>query len=891
MADYSDIISQYGGTPASDYSDIISQFGGVPEKKAASPVFEKPFFGVAPKTGEEAISNILDIGALMAGGAGLATRQYAKPVMEGRPLAPLAPIAEAAKGAVTLPILAGRAAFGDENAMRLTGEYGGRLLSLPANVMASYGEAYGSPEAAFRTAALQPGRFATDIMGVPSLVGGAAQLSGRALTRGAEAAQTGARNLVSRVMPISTDEAAIQNRLATLTSPAAPADIRAAYERGVAIPRTPGMPAPSLAEATAAGGVELPGLAALEKSYGSVETPAGRAILERPQQQAAAIRDQLARVEATIQERAGQLSPEELANPRIIRDVALRDLAEQRKQLEGQYAALTKQLPPTDLFERGVAIKSAAEEGRKLAKEEVKAEFEKPFKGALGRAKEDISPVVRQAERMLADTTAEFSPSTVPESLAEAISELRPAGRGDWVSLGEGAGYYAEPTGAAPVIASFKSIGKLNKAINAELSSAFRASVNDTKANYRRGNLLQLQKQLQDLVESSENIPAEAREAWKRANETFVEKMVRPYRTGVTADLMRTNIKNETALPPDKTVEKFLSDGRNARQFVTTFGDNPAVMSDVNDAILAMARKVAVKDGIVDPTALSTFVEKYREPLSIIGSDVTDIVSRVQADAAKFQSGLATLTEQAKALKKTDYKALVNDALKSSQEMSFLKERLRKSPEALEALAKEVSDSVLANVTASEPKKALDLLNTQRRSIIGAVGKDQFDAMKALAEEHMQLKAVSKTAPTTDAQLRADISKFSDAQKRDIKLAIDDLERMRQMERLSAKTPADLGERITEGAPFQWYNPLSYPFNLIHATQRFLQKRQNARVAARLARDLYDDPDRVLTILEQGAAKPRAAAPPPVKPETRARRVIGAVNVMTQSQNQNAMAR
>ena len=871
MADYSDIISQYGGTPASDYSDIISQFGGVPEKKAASPVFEKPFFGVAPKTGEEAISNILDIGALMAGGAGLAARQYAKPVMEGRPLAPLAPIAEAAKGAATLPILAGQAALGDENAMRLTGEYGGRLLSLPANVMANYGEAYGSPEAAFRTAALQPGRFATDIMGVPSLVGGAAQLSGRALTRGAEAAQTGARNLVSRVMPISTDEAAIQNRLAALTSPAAPTDIRAAYERGAAIPRTPGMPAPSLAEATAAGGVELPGLAALEKSYGSVETPAGRAILERPQQQAAAIRDQLARVEATIQERAGQLSPEELANPRIIRDVALRDLAEQRKQLEGQYAALTKQLPPTDLYERGVAIKSAAEEGRKLAKEEVRAAFEKPFVGAAGKVEEDITPFAQRASAILSDTTAGFAPRTAPESLAFRIAALKPE---------EG-----------PAIATFKDIGDINKALNAELSSTFRAGPNDVMANMRRGHLMSLKESLNSVVDNSANIPTEAREAWRAANETFVEKMVKPYRTGVTADLLRTNIKNETALPPDTTVKKFLSDGRNARQFVTTFGNNPAVMKDVNDAVLAMARKAAVKDGVVDPAALAKFAEEYREPLSIVGSDVNEIVTRVQTDAEKFQRGLVTLTEQAKALKKTDYKALVSDALKSSQEMSFLKERLRKSPDALEALAKEVSDSVLANVTASEPKKALDLLNTQRRSIIGAVGKDQFDAMKALAEEHMQLKAVSKTAPTTDAQLRADIGKFSDAQKRDIKLAIDDLERMRQMERLSAKTPADLGERITEEAPFQWYNPLSYPFNLIHATQRFLQKRQNTRVAARLARDLYDDPDRVLTILEQGAAKPRAAAPPPVKPETRASRAIGAVNVMTQSQNQNAMAR
>lgn len=861
MADYSDIISQYGGTPASDYSDIISQFGGVPEKKTASPVFEKPFFGAAPKTGEEAISNILDIGALMAGGAGLATRQYAKPVMEGRPFEP---VAEVARGVTALPVMAGKAAFGDEQARA-------QLAALPANVMASYGESYGSPEAIYRTAALQPGRFVTDIMGVPSLVGGAAQLSGRALTRGAEAAQTGARNLVSRVMPISTDEAAIQNRLAALTSPAAPADIRAAYERGVAIPRTPGMPAPSLAEATAAAGVELPGLAALEKSYGSVETPAGRAILERPQQQAAAIRDQLARVEATIQERAGQLSPEELANPRIIRDVALRGLAEERNALQSRLGALEKQLPSTSLYGRGVSIKGAAEEGKKAAKKEVEAAFEKPFMGAAGKAQEDITPFAQRAATILSDTTAGFAPRTAPESLAAKIASLKPE---------EGL-----------AIATFEEIGDINRALNAELSATFRAGPNDTMANYRRGNLMSLKEKLEDIVNSSANIPVEAREAWKKANETFVERMVKPYRTGVTADLMRTNIKNETVLPPDETVSRYLANERNARQFVATFGDNPAVMKDVNDAVLAMARKAAVKDGIVDPAALSTFVEKYREPLSIIGSDVTNIVSRVQADAAKFQNGLATLTEQAKALKKTDYKALVNDALKSSQEMSFLKERLRKSPEALEALAKEVSDSVLANVTASEPKKALDLLNTQRRSIIGAVGKDQFDAMKALAEEHMQLKAVSKTAPTTDAQLRADISKFSDAQKRDIKLAIDDLERMRQMERLSAKTPADLGERITEEAPFQWYNPLSYPFNLIHATQRFLQKRQNARVAARLARDLYDDPDRVLTILEQGAAKPRAAAPPPVKPETRARRVIGAVNVMTQSQNQNAMAR
>ena len=152
-----------------------------------------------------------------------------------------------------------------------------------------------------------------------------------------------------------------------------------------------------------------------------------------------------------------------------------------------------------------------------------------------------------------------------------------------------------------------------------------------------------------------------------------------------------------------------------------------------------------------------------------------------------FRSGIADLTEQAAALKKTDWRALVDSAVKSSQEMSFLKERLRKSPEALNALAKEVSDRVLANVNAGEPKAALKMLSDQRRAIIGAVGKEQYDALRELATDQLRLKEVEKIAPKTDAQLAADISKYSDAQKTDINLAIEDIQRIKQMERLSSK--------------------------------------------------------------------------------------------------------
>jgi len=85
-----------------------------------------------PTTGEEALSNLLDVGTLIGGGAALAARQYAKPVIEGKPLEPLA---EAGRAAIGLPILAGQAAMGDVAARQ-------QLRELPANLAQDYRQAY-----------------------------------------------------------------------------------------------------------------------------------------------------------------------------------------------------------------------------------------------------------------------------------------------------------------------------------------------------------------------------------------------------------------------------------------------------------------------------------------------------------------------------------------------------------------------------------------------------------------------------------------------------------------------------------------------------------------------------------------------------------------------------
>lgn len=184
----------------------------------------------------EALTGLLDVGTLMGTGGAMAARQYAKE--------PIKPLVDVAKGAIGLPMMAGRAAMGDVAAQE-------QLRSLPMNIAQSYTQAYGSPKAAYMTAATEPGRFATDIMAAPSMASLAA-----APFRGAVSAVGGAATPVIRNVlnpkarlyeqAFGTEMPQAINALATarpeLTSTQAIADVNAPLAQAVAQELTPQVP-------------------------------------------------------------------------------------------------------------------------------------------------------------------------------------------------------------------------------------------------------------------------------------------------------------------------------------------------------------------------------------------------------------------------------------------------------------------------------------------------------------------------------------------------------------------------------------------------------------------------------------------------------------------------
>lgn len=864
MADYSDIISQYGGTPASDYSDIISQFGGVPEKKAASPVFEKPFFGVAPKTSDEAISNILDIGALMAGGAGLAARQYAKPVMEGRPLAPLAPIAEAAKGAVTLPILAGQAAFGDENAMRLTGEYGGRLLSLPANVMANYGEAYGSPEAAFRTAALQPGRFATDIMGVPSLAAGGVRTAGRALGAGADAVSAVGRFVAPVVRPaFRSEEAAVESVINRLAQPREFAE--AIQQTPVSVP---GAPAATATQRAVAANVMEPSIASMEAGLMNVDQPYGREIFAREQTRAAAIRDQIARIDTDIARRAEAMTPSEAAEKRTIRDELNRQLAAETKKAEATARGVISALPETSQFEVGKTI----QERSAILESEAK--------------QERIKPLFRRAEKLAGDES-NIDTATLRRRVANIFEDRL----SEYVPLSE----TARRVAGLPDNINLKTLDDIRKAVGRDIARA--------KTSAAQGVAVQLPdlSGVYDAVYKTlerSNVDPTAKSLYRKAISQFKQEIVPRFETGIAADIGAQR-KNVPRLAYEQTVPKFLESEQNATQFATTFRNDPVATKKAKEGLLEMARRAADPEftGLVNADALNTFIESHKRRMGLSGIDQTKFLTQVRDAAANAKLGMDQIAARAERMGSVTVDDLIEKALSNPMDMDFLYRSLK--TEGRSALGKEVANRIASKIEAKAPEDALKLLG--KKPINMVLGKERVAELRDTASIQRDLIALEKRAPEaldpTPAKLDA---AYSREDLLNFQTLADEISRLERVEsiggvpratsptRLATEMGAEVG--ITPEAIPSFISPV---ITTAKSAFKMLRGRADRRVTLQLVNLLYRDPDRlgqlILDALDRKAAP--APTPAPVSPMRRARQITGAVNVLTQSQNQNAMAR
>lgn len=260
---------------------------------------------------------------------------------------------------------------------------------------------------------------------------------------------------------------------------------------------------------------------------------------------------------------------------------------------------------------------------------------------AAGDAKINVTNVIDEAESILGRKLSTFDPSTAPSTVSKLLS-LQPTAP---VAKPIGAGLVASriktatPSRPAPEV-TLAELDDVRKAINADISSAARSS--DPSAAVTLRNLGKLHKAIDDAVNGSSTLPADAKTLYKEALDTYRTEYAPKFKTGVNANLFKQTSLNEPRLNPDDVIKTYFQPKgeREAQQFVTMFGKNADATRVARAGIEDLYRReVTDAAGRVTPDAHAKFLKKYADPIRILdgaGMSLSPRLDAVAKDAARL---------------------------------------------------------------------------------------------------------------------------------------------------------------------------------------------------------------------------------------------------------------
>lgn len=639
------------------------------------------------------------------------------------------------------------------------------------------------------------------------------------------------------------------------------------------IPVTPGAPPATVGQLLAEANLYEPRLAAREASLSSVSTPAGREALIAQQTRLQAIQDQLARIDAQIQQQGMAMSPQARAQLSETRNQLLRQYATEEAAGRQALGATGEMLPATGQLAPGEALSQRLGETRDaFRKQRITPLYETAFRTA-GNRRIDTRGVIQTAENILGGRLAD-----VPLGVAtRTVRDLNNLQRG----------------------ATLRELDRVRKSVNKDIAAA-------QSAGRPMGDLHELHDAIDAAIRNTRSIPEQAKFQYENALNTYRQEFVPRFRQGIVTDILRTTKKNQSGLLPSKTVASFLENEDNAAQFTRTFGNDAVARQAMTSGLQDTARADAIDftTGAIDPGKIDKFVGAHARQLEIMGIDANAVFGPVRAEAQRLMTGLDELTNSAARVRGyADAKALTTAALEDKRLMGELTQRLE-GP-AREAFNKEIVDRAISFIGTKKPDAALEYLRNNNDTIRMAIGRDDYMRLTNLAANQKALDEVAKAAPMPDGKMVIKLADtFPQEQLTDLKVVADELARLDKAERLAQVRPAPTAfkavteEAEKEGVPRSAFKGmLSREMTL---TEKFYSAYQNfadRKTAAIIADAMIKNPDRFADMIDRAAKRAAQKAMP--KPPESTRRTLGraaitgAVSVQNSlyPENRNAMAR
>ena len=691
----------------------------------------------------------------------------------------------------------------------------------------------------------------------------------------------GGRRLAAPVL--EPQRGAVQNVMSNLSQPQEFANAMARP-----VPVTPGAPPATATQAAIAAGISEPAVAGLESNLMNVTAPYGREVFNLREQRLSAIQQQIRRIDQDIMQRADTMSPAEVTQLKTVRDDLMRQLASGRQELMQQGQALETQLPPVSMREQGQVIQETARGIKKGLKEQViEPAYTKPIQKA-GSAKIDITPVVSLSEQVLGKPLTQLQPETAPGALASELAKLRrPPSQGEWVSLGEGAGYYGEPGPPPPTTATLAQIHDIRRAINADLSEAATAGPRDAGAATRYNALRTMLDRIDKAIENTGAIPASIKEEYKKANELYKVQYAPRIKAGITGDMLQRTARGETKLLPDNIVDEILSNETNAAQYNTTFQGNPTARAALDASIINRVREKSLNatTKLIDPKAIDSFIQDKAPALQTLGIDLQATLKPLRDEATRITTGMDELEARAKKVGKTDASKIVDQALKNSPEMRFVLDSI--SPEAQEALRKNVTDRALAFIKTGETNKALKYLDAHKKPLRIAIGDEAIEDLRGLAKAQNILKETKARAPAPELEVATTLDKFTPEQLTDINTLIEEIDRLESAANLSNVRPTVSASNLAAQAGIEASQVPPLMMRAVTFTKGLIDKISTIathRMQVQMANLLVKDRAKLGQLINEQLSKKTRKLP--------STRAAGATAIVSApQQNRNAMAR
>lgn len=300
--------------------------------------------------------------------------------------------------------------------------------------------------------------------------------------------------------------------------------------------------------------------------------------------------------EQAVERHLEAIAPGADGSPAFIIDSANQSLDEIRgvareatDQLQRQREVIAEGLPTTDRRASGEALRTRLNELRSDARTALSQRATE-----LGIDEVDLTvPFGRFREEL----TSEFAPRSVFEDTAsqpEILAMLREMDALDSVS--------------------FNDVKALRERISDDLIDSLGAS----NPNRRRVRTLTLMKErLDDFVNSLDGEFGELAETWRTFRLDYFENFINRFERGVAFKVRQKDGRAFYRTPDEKVAQTFFSprDVTAAQQYKRAFGDDPEALAAMEATALDSLRDFAVRNGVVEPLRLETWLRNHRSVL------------------------------------------------------------------------------------------------------------------------------------------------------------------------------------------------------------------------------------------------------------------------------------